>query len=108
MKTGLPLMKNVLKLNTATDTKIFGSGITTLIISNQEMNGIIKIIKSLEESALLIKSVSETIKNEVKEQKGRYLKILLGTLGANLLRNMLAGKEKVRASEGTIRAGQEF
>ena len=69
-------MKNVLKPNAATGKKMFGSGITTLIISNQEMNGIIKIITSLEESALLIKSVNETIKNEVKEQKGRYLKIL--------------------------------
>ena len=52
---------------------MFGSGMTTLIISNEEMNDIMKIIKSLEESGLLIKSVSETIKNETKEQKGGFL-----------------------------------
>ena len=46
--------------------KIFGSGITTLIISNEEMNDIMKIVKSLQESDLLIKVVSETIKNEAK------------------------------------------
>ena len=63
--------------------KIFGSGNTTLIISNEEMNDIIKTVKSLEESGLLIKGVSKTIKNEAKEQKGRFLRILLGTLDAN-------------------------
>ena len=72
----------------------------TLIISNEEMNDIMKIIKSLEESAILIKSVSQTIKNETKEQK-RFLGRLLGTLGASLLKNLLTGK-------GTIRAGQDF
>ena len=49
------------------------------------MNGIMKIVKSFEESGLLIKGVSETIKNEAKEQKERFLGILLGNLGANLL-----------------------
>ena len=56
---------------------MFGSGTTTLIISNEEMNDIIKIIKSLEESGLLIKGVSQTIKNEVNEQKGGFLSMLL-------------------------------
>ena len=60
--------------------KMLGSGTTTIIISNEEMNDIMKIIKSLEESGLLIKGVSELIKNEAKEQKGT----LLGTLGASL------------------------
>ena len=72
--------------------KMFGSGRPLdlashkpiLIISNGEMN-IMKIIKSLEESGLLIKGVSKTIKNEAKEQKGRFLSMLLGTLGASLL-----------------------
>ena len=49
---------------------MFGLGMTTLIISNEEMNNIMKIVKSLEESVLLIKSISKTIKNEAKEQKG--------------------------------------
>ena len=58
---------------------------TTLIISNKETNDIIKIVNSLEKSGLLIKSISETIKNEPKEQKERFLGVLLGTLGASLL-----------------------
>ena len=81
---------------------------TTLIISNEEMNDIMKIVKSLEESGLLIKGVSETIKNEAKEQKGGFVEMLLGTLGASLLGNLLTGKAKIRAGEGAIRAGQDF
>ena len=91
----MPLIGNVLKplaksvliplglraAESATDVaihkKMFGSGTTTLIISNEEMNDIIKIIKSLEESGLLIKGVSQTIKNEVNEQKGVFLSMLL-------------------------------
>ena len=72
---------------------MFGSGDTALIISNQEMNDIMKIVKSLEKSCLLIKDVSETIKNEPKEEKGGFLRMLLGTLGASLLKNILTGKE---------------
>ena len=72
---------------------MFGSGDTALIISNQEMNDIMKIVKSLEKSCLLIKDVSETIKNEPKEEKGGFLRMLLGTLGASLLKNLLTGKE---------------
>ena len=70
---------------------------TTLIISNDEMKDILKIAKSLENSGLLLKGVSETIKNEAKEQKGGFLSMLLGTLGANLLGNMLAGKGVIKA-----------
>ena len=80
---------------------MFGSDTTTLIISNEEMNDVMKITKSLEESWLLIKGVSETIENEAKEQKGRFLRILLGTLGASLLENLLTGR-------GTVRAGENF
>ena len=90
----------------AIQKKIFGSGMTTLIISNEEMNDIMKIVKSLEESSLLIKDVSETIKNEAKEQKGRFISILLGTLGASLLGNLLTHKGTIRPSEESIRAGQ--
>ena len=67
-----------------------------------------KIVKSLEESGLLVKDVSEIIKNEAKEQKGGFLGMLLGTLGASLLGNLLTGKAKIRAGEGAIRAGQDF
>ena len=69
--------------------KMFGSGITTLIISNEETNDIIKIHKSLEKSTLLIKGVDETIKNEAKEQIGGFLRMLLDILGASLLGNLL-------------------
>ena len=61
------------------------------------MKDILKILKSLEASGLLLEGVSETIKNEAKEQKGKFLSMLLGTLGANLLGNMLAGKGVIRA-----------
>ena len=72
--------------------KILGSGNTaTLIISNDEINDIIKIVKSLEDSGLLLK-VTETVQNEVKEHKGGFLSMLLGTLGASLLGNFLTGK----------------
>ena len=65
----------------------------TLIISNDEMEDIIKIIKSLEDSGLLLKGVSETVQNEAREQKKKeFASMLLGTLGANLLQNILAGK----------------
>ena len=74
------------------------------------MNDILKIVKSLEDSGVLLKGVSETIKNKAKEPKGGFLSMLLGTLGASLLGNMLAGKGVIRAGygskgQGTIRAG---
>ena len=69
--------------------KILGSGNTRLIISNDEINDIIKIVKSLEDSGLLLKGVTETVQNEVKEQKVGFLSMLLGTLSASLLGNLL-------------------
>ena len=142
LKTGLALIGNVLKplaksvliplgltaTGSATDAaihkKMFGSGTIILIISNEEMNDIMKVIKSLEESGLLIKGVHETIKNEAKEQKGGFLGMLLGTLGASLLGNLLTSKGAIamsqvckanmpgrgttRAGKRTIRAGQDF
>ena len=77
--------------------KIHGSGTTTLIISNEEMNVIMKIVQALKDSNILLKGVTKTIKNETKEQEGGFLGMLLGTLGASLLGNMLAGKGVVRA-----------
>ena len=88
--------------------KMFESGMTTLIISNEKMNNIVKIDKSLEEPGLLIKGVSEIIKNEAKKRKGRFLSILLGILGASLLENLLTGKVTIKVSKRTIRAGEKF
>ena len=91
--------------------KILGSGHnnTTLIISNDEMNDILNIVKSLEDSAVLLKGVSEIMQHETKEQRGGFLSMLLGTLGASLLGDILkkglSGKGVIRAGEGTIRAG---
>ena len=80
---------------------------TTLIISNDEIHDIIKIIKSLEDSGLLLKGVTETVQNEIKEQKGGFLSTLLGTLGAGLLGDLLIGKGIYRAGKGkgVLRAG---
>ena len=89
--------------------KMLGSGVATLIISNDEMDDILKIVKSLEDSGLLLKGVSETIQHEAKEQRGGFLSMLLGTLGASLLGDILSkglsGKGLLSAGEGTIRAG---
>ena len=130
LKTGLPLMKSVIQplaksvliplgltaAASAADAgihkKILGSGHNnnaTLIISNDEMDDILKIFKSLKDSGVLLKGVSETIQHEAKEQRGGYLSMLLGTLGASLLGDVLSkglsGRGVIRAGEGTIRAG---
>ena len=109
LKTGLPLIKSVIKplansvlvplglraAASAADTgihkKILGSGYnnTTLIISNDEMDDILKIVKPLKDSGVLLKGVSETIQNEAKEQRGGFLSMLLGTLGVSLLGDIL-------------------
>ena len=112
----LRLTAEVSATDAAIQKKRFALDMTTLIISNDEMNDIMKIIKSLEDAGLLMKDVSETIENEAKEQKVRFLDMLLGTLGGSFLGNLLTGK-KVRQSnipgrgvmisdEGTIRAGE--
>ena len=75
---------------------------------NEEINYIMKIVKSLEESNLMIKEVCKTIKNEANKQKGGFACILLSTLGASLLGNLLSGKSRIRASEDTIRSSQDF
>ena len=69
------------------------------------MKGIIKIVISLEDTGLLIEGVSETVQNQAKELRGGFLSMLLGTLGASLLGNILAGQGINRAGEGVIRAG---
>ena len=75
---------------------------TTLITSNDEMKDIIEIVKSLKNSSLLLKEFSEAIQNESKEQKRGFLNMLLGTLGASLLENILAGKGMNKSGEGAI------
>ena len=87
---------------------MFGFGTMTLIISKEEMNDIMKIVKSIEESGLLIKSVGKTIENKAKEQKEGLLRMLLGTLGASLLANLLTAKGVIATSQGwsTIRSGE--
>ena len=89
--------------------KISGSGNnTSLIISNDEMEDVLKIIRSLEDSELLLKGVCEKVKNEAKEQRGGFLSMLLGTLDASILGDMLfgkIGKGVTRTGEGAIRAG---
>ena len=82
---------------------------TTLIISNDEIEDIMKIVKSLEFSSLLLKGVTETVQNDAKEQKGGFLSMLLGTLGASLLGNLLTGKgiNRARKGKGINRAGEE-
>ena len=121
MKVAVPLAKNILAplgitaaasaIDAGIQKKIHGSGITTLIISNEEMNDIMKIVQALEDSNILLKGVTKTIKDETKEQKGGFLSMLSGTLGATLLGNLFAGKGIVRAGSGNnkgkgiIRAG---
>ena len=104
----LELSAGMSAADAAIQKTIYGSGATALIISNEEMEDIMKIVKSLEESGLLVKRISETIKNETKKQKGRFLPMLLGTLATSLLENALTGKRVIRASGGVIRAGQDF
>ena len=84
--------------------KKHGSGTTTFIISNEEMNDIMKIAQDLEDSNILLKEVTTTIKNGIKEQKSGFLSMLLSTLEASLLRNLLSGKGTVIAGEGIVRA----
>ena len=139
LETGLPLMKSIitplakselipLGLTAATSAadagihkKILGSvNDTTTIISNNEIEDLIKIVKLLEDSDFLLKGVTELVQNEIKEQKGGFLSMLLGTLGASLLGNLLTGKgafheeKRVnkkgkgihRTGEGIVRVGE--
>ena len=87
---------------------MFGSSVTTLIISNEEINDIMKIVMPLEESGLLIKGISKTIKNEAKGQKRRNSRNVIRHLGASFLGNFLTRICAITAGESTIRAGQYF
>ena len=121
MKVALPLAKNVLApfgltaamspIDGSIQKKIHGSGATKgagvkLMIEQEDMKDIMKIIKALENSGILLKGVGKTIKNETKEQRGGFLSMLLGILGASLLGNLLTGgKGIMRAGDGIVRAG---
>ena len=115
MKVAMPLVKNVLAplgltapmsaVDGSIQKKIHGSGVK-LIIEQEDMNDIIKIIEALENSGILLKGVSKTIENETKEQRREFLSMLLGTLRASLLGNLLTGKGMMRAGEGIVRAGE--
>ena len=112
MKVAMPLTKNVLAplgltaamsaIDGSIEKKIHGSGIK-LIIEEEGMQDIIKIIKELENSDISLKGVS---KNEIKEQREGFLSMLLGNLGASLLGNLLTGKGIMRAGDRIVRAGE--
>ena len=115
MKVALPLAKNILAplgltgamsaIDGNIQKKINGSGIK-LIIEEEDMKDIMKIIEALKNSGILLKWVSKTIENETKKQRGGFLSMLLGTLEACLLGNLLTGgKGIMRAGAGIVRAG---
>ena len=114
LKARLSLLKSVIKplellvltavssaIDAGVQKKIYGSGTTTVITSNEEMNDIMKIVQALEDSNILLKRGTKTIKNETKEQKGGFLSMLLGTLGASLLGDLIT---KNLSGKGTVRA----
>ena len=119
MKVAMSLAKNVLApldlsaamsaIDGGIQKKIHGSGVK-LIFEQEDMKDIMKIIKALENSGNLLKGVSKTIKNETKEQRYGFLSMLLGTLGASLLGNLLTvGKGSIASrakGEGIMRAGE--
>ena len=116
MKVAMPLAKIVLAplgltaamsaIDGSIQKKIHGSGVK-LIIEQEDMNDIMKIIEALENSVVLLKGVTKTIENETKEQRGGFLGMLLGILGASLLGNLLTGgKGIMRAGHGIVRAGE--
>ena len=116
MKVAMPLTKNVLAplgltaampaIDGSIQKKMRGEGVKS-VTEQEDMNDIMKIIEALENSGILLKGVTKTIENETKEQRGRFLSMLLGTLGASLLGNLLTGgKGIVRAGEGVLRASE--
>ena len=118
MKVAMPLAKNVLvplgltaptsAIDGSIQKKMHGSEVK-LIIEQEDMNDIMKLIEALENSGILLKGVSKTIENETKEQRGGFLSMLLGTLGASLLGNLSTGGKgimRVGEGKGIVRAGE--
>ena len=125
LKIRLPLMKSVITplaksvliplgliaaasaADAGIQKKTLGSGNnTTLIISNKDMDDLIKIVKSLEDSGLLLKGITESVQNEIKEQKCGFISMLLGALGASLLGNLLTGKGAFHARKRVNKKGK--
>ena len=117
-KVAIPLAKHGLAplgitIDAGIQKKLHGSGTTTFIISNKEMNDIMRIVQFIQDSNVLLKGVTKTIKSKTKEQKGGFLSTLLGILGTSLLENILAGKGIARAGSGNkkrkgiLKAGYE-
>ena len=114
MKVAMPLAKKLLAplgltaamsaIDGGIQKKIRGEGVK-LVIEQEDMNDIIKIIEELEHSGISLKGVTKTIENETNEQRGGFLSMLLGTLGASLLGNLLSGKGLARVGKGIVRAG---
>ena len=110
------LSSGISAVDSAIQKEIYGSNrpsdsalrTTALIISNEEMEYITKIVKSLEESGLLIQEINKITKNKTKEQKDGFLSVLLGTLAASILGKALARRGIVKAGQGIIRAGENF
>ena len=102
------LSSAMLAADTVIQKKIYGTTTRALIISNEELEDIIKIVKLHEESGWILKRISETVKNEANKQKVRFLSMLLGTIAASILGSELAWKGVIRADEGVLRAGQIF
>ena len=110
MKVAIPLAKNIsapsaiTAATSATDARIqkiiHGSETTTLIVSNEGINDIMKTFQALGDSNIFLKRVTKTIKNETKEEKGGFSSMLLGSLVASLLGSLLAEKQNVRAGSG--------
>ena len=110
MKVAVPFAKNILAplgiiataslIDAGTQSKIHGSGAAALIISNEEMNDIMKIVQAFEYSNILLEGATETIKNETRKQEGRFLGTLVGTLGSILLGNLLSEKGIVLVGSG--------
>ena len=114
MKVAVPLAKNILAplgatsaIDARTQKKTLGSETTTLIISNTEMNDIMKIVQALEDSNILLKGITKAIEIETKEKKEGFLGMLFSALGASLLENMLTGKGMSRSGyeKGMLRPG---
>ena len=115
MKVAMPLAKNVLApigltaamsaIDGSIQKKMRGEGIK-LIIEQEDMNDIMKIIEALENSGILLKGVKKIIENETKEQRGGFLSLLLGTLRVSLLGNLLSRKGIMRAGEGIVLASE--
>ena len=110
MKVAMPLAKNVLAplgltaaisaIDGSIQKKMRGEGVK-LVIERKDMNDMIKIFEALENSGILLKGITKTIENETKEQRGRFLSMLLGTLETSLLGNLLTG------GKGIVSAGEE-